>query len=67
MLSRHLGDRTLILAPHMDDEPLACGGVMILHARKAEIHSLSTTGGVASPAPLLPWLALDAPQMRAAG
>lgn len=65
--SRVLSDRILILAPHMDDETLACGGVMILHARKAEIHILFATDGAASPIPLLPWLGRtddDLPRLR---
>jgi LmbE family N-acetylglucosaminyl deacetylase len=51
-----LAGRILILAPHMDDETLACGGVMLLHSIKENIHCLFATDGAASPAPLLPWL-----------
>jgi LmbE family N-acetylglucosaminyl deacetylase len=40
----------------MDDEALACGGTMLLHSRKAEVHCLFATDGRGSPAPLLPWL-----------
>jgi LmbE family N-acetylglucosaminyl deacetylase len=50
-----LTGRILILAPHMDDETLACGGAMLLHSQKEKIHCLFATDGAASPAPLLPW------------
>lgn len=51
-----LAGRILILAPHMDDEILACGGAMLMHTQKANIHCLFATDGAASPAPLLPWM-----------
>jgi LmbE family N-acetylglucosaminyl deacetylase len=51
-----LAARILVLAPHMDDEMLGCGGTMLLHAYKTEIHCLFATDGAGSPAPLLPWL-----------
>lgn len=47
--------RCLVLAPHMDDEALACGGTMLLHRRKSDVHCLFATDGTGSPAPLLPW------------
>jgi len=50
-----LAGRLLVLAPHMDDETLACGGTILLHAHKAEVHCLFATDGAGSPAPLLPW------------
>lgn len=50
-----LAGRLLVLAPHMDDETLACGGTILLHERKADVHCLFATDGAASPAPLLPW------------
>lgn len=50
-----LSARSLVLAPHMDDEALACGGTMLLHARKSELHCLFASDGTGSPAPLLPW------------
>ena len=55
MADRLLAGRLLVLAPHMDDETLACGGTMLLHRRKADVHCLFATDGAASPAPLLPW------------
>ena len=45
----------LVLAPHMDDETLGCGGTMALHEDKRKIHCVFCTDGAASPAPLLPW------------
>ena len=51
-----LAARILVLAPHMDDETLGCGGTMLLHASKPDVHCLFATDGAASPAPLLPWL-----------
>jgi LmbE family N-acetylglucosaminyl deacetylase len=40
----------------MDDETLACGGTILLHADATLVHCLFATDGAASPAPLLPWL-----------
>ncbi len=50
-----LSNRILIVAPHMDDEVLGCGGVMHLHTDKSKIHCIYATNGARSPAPLLPW------------
>lgn len=55
LLRRLLTSKLLVLAPHMDDETLACGGTMLLHANKRHVHCLFATDGAASPAPLLPW------------
>lgn len=51
-----LAGRVLILAPHMDDEALACGGTVLLHSDRPQVHFFFATDGAASPAPLLPWL-----------
>jgi LmbE family N-acetylglucosaminyl deacetylase len=53
--NRVLSERILVLAPHMDDETLACGGTLLLHTSKKDIYCLFATDGAASPAPLLPW------------
>ena len=53
--NRVLSARILVLAPHMDDETLACGGTLLLHTSKPDIYCLFATDGAASPAPLLPW------------
>ena len=55
MADRLLAGRLLVLAPHMDDETLACGGTILLHRNKADVHCLFATDGAGSPAPLLPW------------
>ena len=51
-----LSSRLLIVAPHMDDEILGCGGSMLRHADKTRIHCVYATDGARSPAPLLPWI-----------
>ncbi|MBE2197891.1 MAG: PIG-L family deacetylase [Anaerolinea sp.] len=45
--------KLLVVAPHMDDELLACGGVMALLPQKADIHVIYATDGMKSPAPIL--------------
>ena len=50
-----LSQRLLIIAPHMDDEILGCGGSILLHKDKSQIHCVYATDGSRSPAPLLPW------------
>jgi LmbE family N-acetylglucosaminyl deacetylase len=50
-----LSNRILIVAPHMDDEVLGCGGIMHMHTDKTQIHCIYATDGARSPAPLLPW------------
>ena len=50
-----LSKRLLIVAPHMDDEVLGCGGIMHMHTDKTQIYCLYATDGARSPAPLLPW------------
>jgi LmbE family N-acetylglucosaminyl deacetylase len=47
--------RLLVLAPHMDDETLGCGGTMALHADQSQVFCLFATDGSRSPTPLLPW------------
>ena len=39
----------------MDDEILGCGGSMLMHEDKSQIHCVYATDGARSPAPLLPW------------
>jgi len=65
LLERVLAGRLLILAPHMDDETLACGGTILLHANPSMVHCLFATDGAASPAPLLPWLGTADPELVA--
>jgi LmbE family N-acetylglucosaminyl deacetylase len=40
----------------MDDETLGCGGTMLLHSSKHDVHWVFATDGAGSPAPLLPWV-----------
>jgi LmbE family N-acetylglucosaminyl deacetylase len=46
----------LVVAPHMDDEGLACGGLIALLAQKARVHVVLATDGTKSPAPIILWL-----------
>ena len=50
-----LSKKILIVAPHMDDEVLGCGGIMHMHTDKTQIYCIYATDGARSPAPLLPW------------
>ena len=50
-----LSSRIVIVAPHMDDEVLGCGNLMLRHTNKSEIYCIYATAGNRSPAPLLPW------------
>jgi LmbE family N-acetylglucosaminyl deacetylase len=47
--------KVLIVAPHMDDEVLACGGLIARLADKRRIHVVYATDGMKSPAPIVPW------------
>lgn len=46
--------KLLIVAPHMDDELLACGGVMARLPEKEHIYVVYATDGMKSPSPILP-------------
>lgn len=55
-----LGGTVLVLAPHMDDEALACGGTLAMADGKERVHVLFATDGARSPIPPAPWVgALD--------
>jgi LmbE family N-acetylglucosaminyl deacetylase len=45
----------VIIAPHMDDEVLACGGTVAQLPQKEQIHVIYATDGMKSPAPIVPW------------
>ena len=45
----------LIVAPHMDDEVLACGGLIARLPDKRRVHVVYATDGTKSPAPVPPW------------
>lgn len=53
----------LIVAPHMDDEVLACGGLMARLSDKKRIHVVYATDGMKSPSPILPWRDSIAPDL----
>lgn len=44
-----------ILAPHMDDEVLGCGGTLARIPDKRAIHVVYATDGARSPVPTAPW------------
>ena len=44
----------IIVAPHMDDEALACGGLIAKLPQKDRIHIIYATDGMKSPAPIMP-------------
>jgi LmbE family N-acetylglucosaminyl deacetylase len=49
-----LPGRTLLLAPHVDDCVLGCGGTIALLSRPERVHVAYATDGSRSPEPLLP-------------
>ena len=48
-----LSETIVIVAPHMDDEVLACGGLIAKLPNKHRIHLIYATDGMKSPAPIL--------------
>jgi LmbE family N-acetylglucosaminyl deacetylase len=44
----------LFIIPHMDDEALACGGIIAKLPQKEQIHLVYATDGMKSPAPIMP-------------
>lgn len=51
---RQLAGTIVIVAPHMDDEALACGGLIASLPDKHRIHIIYATDGMRSPAPIMP-------------
>jgi LmbE family N-acetylglucosaminyl deacetylase len=49
-----LTGKIVIVAPHMDDEALACGGLIAKLPRKDDVHIIYATDGMKSPAPIIP-------------
>jgi LmbE family N-acetylglucosaminyl deacetylase len=56
-------DRIIVVAPHMDDEILACGGTIARLPEKQRIHCIYATDGSKSPAPLFSWMGLARPDL----
>ena len=48
-----LSGNIVIVAPHMDDEALACGGLVAKLPNKNRIHIIYATDGMKSPAPIM--------------
>ena len=48
-----LSGTIVIVAPHMDDEALACGGLIALLPNKEKLHIVYATDGMRSPAPIM--------------
>jgi LmbE family N-acetylglucosaminyl deacetylase len=49
-----LPGKIVIVAPHMDDEALACGGLIAKLPHKDRVHIIYATDGMKSPAPIIP-------------
>jgi len=49
-----LTGKIVIVAPHMDDEALACGGLIAKLPHKDGVHIIYATDGMKSPAPIIP-------------
>ena len=46
----------LVVAPHMDDEVLACGGTIARLPSPARVHLVYATDGARSCSPVVPWI-----------
>ncbi len=53
----------VVVAPHMDDEILACGGTLAQLVDKERIHVAFATDGSRSPVPMFPWQGRPAPDL----
>jgi len=51
---QRLTGKIVIVAPHMDDEALACGGLIAKLPHKERVHVIYATDGMKSPAPIIP-------------
>lgn len=55
----------LITVPHMDDEALACGGMIAKLSAKDRLHLVYATDGMRAPEPVLPWIDRTSPDLGA--
>lgn len=55
----------LVVAPHMDDAVLACGGTLAQLPHKANWHVAYATDGMGSPEPIIPWRDRISPDLGA--
>src|SRR5688572_19567856 len=55
--------RILVVAPHMDDEVLACGGTVAGLPHKDRIHVAYATDGARAYSPVVPWLDATSPAL----
>jgi len=55
----------LVIAPHMDDEVLACGGTIARLPSQARVHLVYATDGASSYSPVVPWLDATSPELPA--
>jgi LmbE family N-acetylglucosaminyl deacetylase len=53
----------MVVAPHMDDEVLACGGTVARIPSKARIHLVYATDGARAFSPVVPWLDATSPEL----
>ena len=59
------GAPVLIIAPHMDDEVLACGGLIAMLPWQERVHVVLATDGTKSPSPVIPFLDPATPSLSA--
>ena len=52
--SSYFPGQIVLVIPHMDDEALACGGLIARLPHKERIHLVYATDGMKSPAPIVP-------------
>ncbi len=58
-----LTGRVLVLAPHMDDEALGCGGTLAALPDGGHVYLAFATDGAGSPVPPAPWIGRPDPRL----
>jgi LmbE family N-acetylglucosaminyl deacetylase len=53
----------LVVAPHMDDEVLACGGTIARLPNHRRVHLVYATDGARSYVPVVPWIDATSPEL----